>query len=478
MFQHGAMTAPDLTAHRPAIAVGTATATLLVVSLAQFLISLDYSIVYVALPSIAADLRLVPSLAQWVVSAYAVFFAGFLVVGGRLADRYGAKRLFVIAIVLFGLASALGGAAGDGAVLLAARAVQGLGAALLQPAVLGLIGVSYPPGQARGRAFAVWGGVGAAGLAAGVVLGGLLTALSWRLTLLVNVPLTLLCALGAVVWVRVAEQRVTGSRVPVFAATLATGAILSLVIGLTLGSGHGWAATSTLGFLMLAAALFGWFLRNERAAGARGNELIHAGLRRSFALRVGAAATALYMASMGSEFYLVTLLLQVAKGYTALRAGIAFLPLTLAVIAGNALAGRALRRLTPATVMAAGFVAGALGLLWLTPALNGRSYALDLMPGLLLSGAANGSVFTTMFVIGGHDAPPERQSTAGALLTTSQYLAGAVALAVLTLILGTATSLADFRAAFLFTAGASTAGLALALLARSRLSAGRGLSAS
>lgn len=465
------MTASSLTARRPRATASAATATLVVVSVAQFLISLDYSIIYVALPSIAADLHLAASLAQWVVSAYAVFFAGFLVVGGRLADRYGAKRLFVVAIVLFGLASALGGAAGDGPLLLAARAVQGLGAALLQPAVLGLIGTTYAAGPARSRALAVWGAVGASGLAAGAVLGGVLTSASWRLTFLVNVPLTLLCAVGAVVWVRVAGRREAERRVPLLAATLGTGTVLTLVIGLTLGAGHGWAAPTTLVFLALAVVLLGWFARNERRSG---NALIHPGLRRTFSLRVGAAATALYMASMGSEFYLVTLLLQTAKGYTALRAGFAFLPLAAGVVLGSSGAGRALRRFGPPAVIAGGFAAGVAGLLWLALALRGDSYALDLLPGLVLSGIANGMVFTTMFVIGGHDAPREQQSTAGALLTTSQYLAGALMLAVLTLTLGGAAGPARFRAAFLLTTAASAAGLVLVLAARRRLAGGPG----
>ncbi|MBV8932314.1 MAG: MFS transporter, partial [Kutzneria sp.] len=136
-------------------------ATLTLLSLAQFLIALDYSIIYVALPSIAGDLRLQPALAQWVVSAYAVLFAGFLLLGGRLSDRVGAPRLFLVAIITFGVASAIGAAAGDGPTLLAARGAQGLGAALLQPAVLGLIGTTFPAGPARSRALAVWGSVGA-----------------------------------------------------------------------------------------------------------------------------------------------------------------------------------------------------------------------------------------------------------------------------------------------------------------------------
>jgi MFS family permease len=429
--------------------------TLAVLSVAQFLIALDYSIIYIALPSVAADLGLAPSLAQWIISAYAVLFAGFLVVGGRLTDRIGAKRLFVAAIVFFGVASAVGGAAAGGGVLLAARGAQGLGAALLQPAILGLIGTTFPAGPARSRALAVWGAVGASGLAAGAVLGGLLTTASWRLTFVINVPLTLLCAAGALVWIRSAAAT-TAERIPLRAAVLGTGTVLTLVLGLTLGADRGWQAWPTLVSLALAVMLFAAFV-----AGERGTPLIEPALRRVRTLRAGAVATALYMASVGSEFYLLTLLLQSMKGYDALQAGLAFVPLAVLVTAGNGAAGRAVRTYAPATVLAAGFAFAAAGLLWLALALHGDSYVRDLLPGLLLSGFGHGVIYPAMFIIGTQDVPARHQGTAGALLTTSQYLSAAVTVAVLTLVLGPAPGHAAFRAAFLVTAGAAVAGIAL-----------------
>ncbi len=431
--------------------------TLAVLSVAQFLIALDYSIIYIALPSVAADLRLEPSLAQWIISAYAVLFAGFLVVGGRLTDRVGAKRLFVAAVVFFGLASAVGGAADGGAVLLAARGAQGLGAALLQPAILGLIGTTFPAGPVRSRALAVWGAVGASGLAAGAVLGGLLTTASWRLTFVINVPLTLLCAAGALVWVRSAATGTT-ERIPLRAAVLGTGTVLTLVAGLTLGADQGWQAWPTLVSLALAAALLAAFVAGER----RGAPLIEPALRRVRTLRAGTAATALYMASVGSEFYLLTLLLQSMNGYSALGAGLAFVPLAVLVTAGNGAAGRAVRTYSPATVLAAGFAIAAAGLLWLALTLHGDSYARDLLPGLLLSGFGHGVIYPAMFILGTQDVPARHQGTAGALLTTSQYLSAAVTVAVLTLVLGPAPDHAAFRVAFLVTAGAAVAGIALA----------------
>ncbi len=433
-------------------------ATLAVLSVAQFLIALDYAIVYIALPSIGSDLHLSPAHVQWVVSAYAVLFAGFLVAGGRLSDRVGAKRLFVWSVLGFGLASAAGGVAGDGSVLLAARGVQGLCAAMLQPAVLGLIGTTFPAGPARNRALAVWGSVGASGLAIGTILGGVLTTVSWRLTFWINVPLTLLAALGAIMWFTAPAPERQARRIPVVAAALGTGTVLALALGLTLAADAGWTSTTTLACLGLALVLALAFVRHE--SGAR-NVLIDPMLRRTFSLRLGAVATALYMASVGSEFYLLTVLLQDLKGYEPLQAGLAFLPLAVMVTAGNVAADRAVRRHGAAAVLAGGFGVSALGLVWLALALHGDSYVVYLLPGLLLSGFGHGAVYTSMFVIGTHDVPSAHQSTAGALLTTSQYLSGALTIAVLTLVLGPAPDETHFRAAFLVTAGAALLGLVI-----------------
>jgi hypothetical protein len=388
---------------------------------------------------------------------------------GRLSDRVGAKRVFVVAVISFGLASAIGGAAGDGTVLLAARGAQGLGAALLQPAVLGLIGTTFPAGPSRSRALAVWGSVGASVLAAGAIFGGLLTTASWRLTFVINVPFTLLCAWGAAVWVGSARDRTPVGRIPLLASALGAGTMLALVLGLTLGSGQGWGSTPALGCLGLALVLFLAFVRNERTSR---NVLIEPVLRRTASLRIGAAATALYMASVGSEFYLLTLLLQSMKGYSPLGAGLAFLPLALMVTAGSTTAGRAVRRLGPATVLAGGFGIATLGLFWLSLTLRGDSYAVDLLPGVLLSGFGHGVIYTSMFIIGTHDVPSAHQGTAGALLTTSQYLSGALTLAVLSFALGPSAGHANFQTAFLLlTTAAAALGLVLVAARRRRLEA-------
>ena len=185
-------------------------------------------------------------------------FAGFLVVGGRLADRFGPARMFVVAMTLFCVASAAGAAAGDAVVLLAARAAQGLGAALLQPAVLGLIGTTFPAGRQRTRALAVWAAVGAAGLAAGALLGGLLATASWRLTLLVNVPPALACVAAAGGWSRTVERSTAPPRpIPLLAAVLGTGSVVTLALALTLGGSDGWVSVPALACLATALVLSG-----------------------------------------------------------------------------------------------------------------------------------------------------------------------------------------------------------------------------
>jgi MFS family permease len=432
------------------------TIALVLVSVAQFLIALDYSIVYLALPDIAASLRIVPALVQWVVSAYAVVFAGFLVAGGRLTDRFGSARMFIIAISLFGAASGAGAAAVNGAVLVAARGVQGLGAALLQPAVIGLLGTRFPARPARSRALAVWAAVGAAGLAAGALLGGLLTTASWRFTLLVNVPPTLLCALAAAVWLGTAEPAAARARrIPLLAAVLGTGAVLTLALFLTLGGEQGWTAPVTLGCFLLAAAFISWFLRNEATSD---NALIEPALRHDASVRTGAAAAALYMASAGSEFYVLTLLLQAAKHYSPLRAGLAFLPLAIMVTVGSTATGRVVRRISPSVALAAGFLIVLAGLIWLSVTLRSNAYLVGILPGLLLTGLGHGAIYTATFIIGSRDVPAAHQGTASALLTTAQYLSGALTLAVLTLILGPSRSYSGFTSAFVLLATAAGAG--------------------
>ncbi|ALL79847.1 hypothetical protein AD006_30385 (plasmid) [Pseudonocardia sp. EC080610-09] len=433
-------------------------AALVVLSVAQFTAALEFSIVFVALPSIDRDLQMGTVLAQWVASAYAVMLASWLIVAGRLADRFGAARLFVHAMALFGLTSAVAAAAPTAEVLLAARAGQGLAAALLQPAALGLLQARFIAPVDRRRAFGIWSAAGALGLALGALIGGLLTVLSWRLTFAINIPLVVACAIGAIVWLRHAEHPKPERPIPLRAASLATGTVLALTIGLTAAADRGWSSPETLLGLALAVVLALGVLTHERRAA---HVLIDRGLRRAPSLRLGALATALYMASMGSTYYLLTVLFQLVAARDPIATGLAFLPLTISVAFGGPLAQQAMKLRSDTAVLAAGFALGAVGLVGL--AITTTSSLAVMTPALVLTGLGNGAVFTTMFVIGTRDTPADHRSSAGALLTTTQYVSSAVALGCLVLVLGAQPTSASTATALALTAALAALGGGIAL---------------
>lgn len=437
---------------------------------AQFMIALDYSIIYVALPTIATDLELTPATAQWVVSGYSIFFAGLLLVGGRLADRFGAGATFVASASLFGVASLVGGLADDGGLVLAARAAQGVAAAVLQPSVLGLLSARFT-GDARAGAVAMWGAVGASGLAVGVVLGGVLTGLGWQWTFLVNVPIAAVAVAGALAAFRGAGDRSSTTPVPVVGAVTATVALLASVFALTLVADQAQQRTGLLVAGVVVAVVSGAaFLRHERSA----TPLIEHALRRPRTIRLGAVATALYMGSVGSEFYLVTLLLQQEHDYRPLAAGLGFLPLAALVTVGNIVAGRLIPRWTSPRVLLLGFVLSAVGLALLAATGVGHGYSTGVLPGLLISGFGHGIVYTSMFSLGTSDVPPGLEGGAGAILTTSQYLSAAVTVALLTIVLAVSPPSLRFAAAFAVTTLFAVAGAALAARARTVVPVGTG----
>ncbi|MFD1147689.1 MFS transporter [Saccharothrix hoggarensis] len=438
----------------------SANAVLAILAVAQFLIALDYSIVYIALPSVGSEMNLTESTIQWVVSGYAVFFAGFLVVGGRASDRFGPRNLFLAGILLFGVASLAGGAAPGPELLLVARAVQGVAAALLQPAVIALINTSFPAGPARNRALGVWGTVGASGLAAGVIIGGVLTTVSWRWVFLINLPLAVVCALAAP---RLLPKHVPGRRegtsLNVPSAVLCTGAVLSAAIALTLASSRGWTNPGTLvAFCATAVLLVGFVLQERRSE----HPLVDPLLRRTRSLLVGCGSTALYMASVGNQFFVVTLLVQQLRGYGPLAAGLAFLPMAIAIAIANSVAARIVAALGVRLTLTLAFVADAAGLLLLAAQVGGDSYALNLLPGLLITGFAHGVTYVSMFIAGTADVEDRNQGVGGALMTTSQYMSGALGVAVLVLVLGVEPGESAFAWAFVTTAIAAALGAVLA----------------
>ncbi|WP_412075954.1 MFS transporter [Streptomyces xanthophaeus] len=438
---------------------------------AQLLVALDFSIIYVALPDIGGSLHFSTVALQWIVSAYAIFFAGFLLLGGQLADAFGAGRVFLAAQLLFAASSVGAALSASAAPLIAARVGQGVAAALLVPATLGLLSAAYPAGPERDRAVSVWGTTGAVGLALGVTAGGgILAVASWQWIFWINLPIVAVCLFAAGSALR---STAAGERAPVAASATLTActAVVALVLAFTELSRARPAAPVVTAALVVAALAGGLLVLSRR----RRRPLVPPSLLRVRTLQVACLVAALYMASFGAEFYLVTLYLQEVRAYSALAAGLAFLPLAAAIVVGNTVAGRLAGRLTLQRLLSTAFVTGAAGLLVLALAVGaGGGYAPAVLPGLLLSGLGQGMAFTGMFITGTRDLPPESNGTGSALVTTAQYTGGSIGLALLVMLHGEQPAAPDFEQTFLVTAVVATAAapLALLLLARTGRSAG------
>ncbi|WP_448231555.1 MFS transporter [Microbacterium lacticum] len=430
------------------------------IGLAQFAVAMDFSIVYVAMPTIGAELHMDPATLQWLITAYSLPFAGFLLFGGKVVDRVGALRVFIAGIAVFGAASVLAGVANADWLVITGRALQGLAGAFLSPAILALLSVNFPTGPVRARAYSIWGAVGASGLAAGVVLGGLFTEVSWRLIFLVNIPIVLICIWGTRKMADTIKVDAARSRVPAVSTILGTAAILLVVLTLTLfgETGADPIQLGIVGAVALVALIV--FLVNEHRSRT---PLIDRPLRKIRSLRRGALAAALYMSSVGTEFFIVTLFLQDQRGFSPLTAGIAFLPLAALVTVGNIWAGRLLKTWTAPRVLLLGFGISAAGLLLLASMLGVESFGVGLLPGFLVSGLGHGMVFTSVFVLGNTGVPGELSGAAGAVLTSAQYVSNGVGIAILTIFVTHIAGTAGFAWAFGFNTAVALAGILLAI---------------
>ncbi|MEV0643822.1 MFS transporter [Phytomonospora sp. NPDC050363] len=434
---------------------------LALLAFAQLIIALDFNIVYVALPDIGAEVGFTDGSLQWVVSAYVVPFGGFLLLGGRAVDRFGAGRIFVAGLALYGLASLAGGLVAEPWALLSARAVQGLGGALLTPATLALIGLGFPEGAARNRAFAVWGMAGSAGLAAGSVAGGLLTEfLGWQWVFFVNVPLVVAAIVVAPKLLPKSEPaRGGGFDVP-GALVITAGAAL-VVLGLAGGPESGWISPEGLGAIGAGVVLIALFVLIEARSA---NPLVPLRTFAHRSLSVSMGVIAVFQASLMGMTYLLTIYLQPVMGLDALQAGLAFLPQTLVTVIG---AGR----LAPA-LMARFGIRGTLiwllvltgaGLALVTAGMSAGGPYWALLPGFALWGLAGGACFVVMFASAATGVAPQQQGVASGLATTSQQIGGAAGLAVIVAIAGQ-TGVAGLRTAGWVAAAATAAAALIALL--------------
>ncbi|MET9494664.1 MFS transporter [Streptomyces sp. NPDC006552] len=394
----------------------------------QFLVVLDVSVVNVALPSMRADLGLSPAGLQWVVNAYSIAFAGFMLLGGRAGDLFGRKRMFLVGLGLFTLASLAGGLAQDDWQLLAARAAQGLGAAVLAPSTLTILTSAVPEGAARARAIATWTAVGAGGGAAGGLVGGVLTeGLDWRWVLLINVPLGAVVLAAAARWIR--ESRAGGERrLDLPGALLVTAGTATLAYAIVQTEARGWGAAATLVPLGVALALIAAFLAVEARTRL---PLMPLGL---FRVRsVAAANAAMFVCGMGSfaMWFFMTLYAQNVLGYTPIEAGLALVPSSLAVVAGSKTAPRLMRIAGARNVAVAGVLVTAAGFAWQSTMSADGSYVTTIMlPGMVMMAGA-GFAMTPLASLATSGAAPGDAGLVSGLVNTSRTLGGSLGLAIL-----------------------------------------------
>jgi EmrB/QacA subfamily drug resistance transporter len=398
---------------------------LLIIATAQLMLVLDDTIVNVALPTIQRSLHLPTAHLNWVASFYALAFGGLLLAGGRAGDRYGRLRMFRIGLVVFAVASTAGGLAPDATALIAARLIQGCGAALAAPGALSLLATTFPAGPARTRALGIYGAMAGLGSVVGLLLGGTLTTyLSWRWVLFINVPLAIVVLVGS-------RTLVSGERehgwIDVPGAITATLGIGSIIYGLTSGSTNGWSARVTLACFAAGAALLAAFVVLERFSRA---PLVPIAVVRDRS-RAGAYTVMLLVgAGMLAMFYLLTLYMQIVRGYSALHTGLAYLPFVIGVgVAAGGLGPRLLVRLPARAVITAGLIIFAVSLVWYGTHLTPTSdYFVAILPGLFAGGAGGGVTFVAATAVAVHGVAPSDSGAAAGLLNTGTQVGAALGL--------------------------------------------------
>ena len=445
---------------------------MILICAAQFVLQLDFSIVNVALPTIQRELGMAAAQLQWIVTGYALTFGSLLLVGGRLADLLGRRRLLVIGLVLFGVASLACGLAQSPIMLIAARLVQGAAGALVSPAALSLLTTVNPEGPARNRALAIWQATTAAGATTGIIAGGLLTQfLGWRAVFLVNPPLILMMlALARRLPAGHAED---AGRIDVRGALLVTVSLAALIFGLSYGQQHGFSAPVTVAALVLAVLLAVVFVWAERTASA---PMLPLAIFAAPTRRAAVVAMLLMGAILAGYVYFVSLYLQRVEGFSPVQTGLALVPSTVTVVLVSTLGTRRLlTRFSIKHVLLAGLASMAAGQLWLAQISAGGSYAADVLPGLLLTAVGIGLALPTASIAITSGVQGRDQGLAGALFTTSQQTGAAVGLAILATAAAARTAhasgslTAGYRLSFLIAAGlAVLAGVVVTIELRSR----------
>ena len=410
---------------------------LALLSAVQFMVVLDIAIVNVALPSIKVDLGFSQENLQWVISAYALVFGGFLLLGGRAADLLGRKRIFLAGIIVFTLSSLLAGLAWSEASLIGARAFQGLGAAIITPAALSILSTTFVEGRERNIALGAWGAVGGFGAAAGVLLGGILTdALSWEWIFFVNVPVGVSAfALAPLLLAESRDARVKTFDIP--GAVLVTGGLSLLVYAITQAGQQGWLAGETVALFAAALALLVGFVAWERR---HPEPLMRFGIFQNRTVSGANVAGFIMGTAMFAMFLMLTLYMQQVLGYSAMKTGLAYLAVAGTAILWSAVAAQLVTRVGAKPVLVLGMTLLTAGLVYFTQVSVGGSYVGDLLPGFLLIGIGIGFSFVPISIAALAGVQAAEAGLASGLINTSQQIGGALGIAALSTI---ATSRTD-----------------------------------
>jgi EmrB/QacA subfamily drug resistance transporter len=411
---------------------------LAVVVAAQFMVVLDVAIVNVALPSIKTDLHFSETSLQWVITAYSIFFGGVLLLGGRLADLLGRRRLFMIGLALFTVSSLLDGLAWSSGSLIAFRSLQGLGAALLSPAALSILTTTFREGRERNLALGIWGAASGSGGAAGVLLGGALTsALSWSWIFFINIPVGVL-VLGVTPWLlRESRADLQHRTFDLAGAASITGGLMMLVYAMTRATQHGWVTAETIGLLAGSALLVVAFVVIELRSKA---PLLPMRIFRLRTLTASNITGLLVGAAIFAQFFLLTLYMQQVLHYSALKTGVAYIALTLTIISFSAVSQALVTRLGIRRVLSVGLLFSAAALILFARLPVHGSYFADLFPAFLLSGIGLALAFVPISIGGLTGVRQADAGIASGLINTSQQIGGAIGVAAATTIATTYTA--------------------------------------
>jgi EmrB/QacA subfamily drug resistance transporter len=402
---------------------------LVIVCLAQFMVVLDATVVNVALPSIQADLGFSEANLQWVINGYTLVFGGFLLLGGRAGDLFGRRKLFVMGVAIFSFASLLNGLATSDTWLVAARALQGLGGALVSPAALSIITTTFSEGQERTKALGVWSAIAAGGGAFGLLLGGVLTdLLSWEWIFFVNVPIGIATAMLAVRFVPESKAMLRNVGVDLPGAVTVTAGLVVLVYAIVKAEDFGWGSSKTLGLAAIAIALLAAFVVIERRSSA---PLIRLGIFRVRSLAGANAVLLLVVGGLFAFFFFSSLYVQKILGYSPLEAGLAFLPVTAGIGIGAGIAQQLVKRIGVRTTAAIGMLIAAFGLYLFSRVSADGTYLSDVLPAVIPQSIGMGLFFVPITLIATTNVGDEDAGLASGLFNTAQQVGGALGLAVL-----------------------------------------------